>query len=349
MSQEQDRTRNFAENFETRSNVNQGQLPYQDKANGTCKNKSDFVQRIKTNRLASVNAARNITAQYDLYRRTPKLTTKRRRRNSSTKIERLASSTIDTLNSRIKDTDRRVDTLEQTCTSFENQLGAFDSKINTNQDTLREEIAANAKVCDEKIKAVENTQSETVKATRIVLEKQIDECRSFTKKHVNETKEVISDILNIVGTTAKDVAKLKEDNFVDGQRVMHCVMKQTMPMTIESLKQNGIEFNEDERYHPHRHIRLFEQYTLDNVLTERHKCSLFRGTVTLRELADWKKSSVAFGNYDSLKDNFLTQAWCTETQQKAIKYFKYQFTLNGSIRDVITAYEKSRSTIRAVN
>lgn len=263
------------------------------------------------------------------------------------KIKRLQdwnNSRFAIVDGKITKLDNRLTRLQNVQNADRKRTDALENKIDSNHQMLSEQTKADKIATHEKIKSIE----ETIQRRCDTLERDIDLTSRYMSAETTDIRTVMKEALSVLEQHSEKIENFEKNNYMNGQPVVHYLKKESLKLTDETLAKNGIEFGYSERYHPTRHVRLFEEYTSDHTITEKHKCSLFRGTISYTPLRDWRSWAVSILNFQELKDSFLANAWTKEIQKEAHEHFTKEFRLDGNIRQIVMAYEKWLETLSRV-
>lgn len=92
-------------------------------------------------------------------------------------------------------------------------------------------------------------------------------------------------------------------------------------VTVELIANNGPEFTSNNKYHPHRFVKIFESNTANTDIDDKCKTILFRKAIKV-DNNNWIQRSADIDNYDKLKEIFLSIFWSEVKQNEALEFFK---------------------------
>ncbi|KAL6953127.1 hypothetical protein U1Q18_048437 [Sarracenia purpurea var. burkii] len=119
----------------------------------------------------------------------------------------------------------------------------------------------------------------------------------------------------------------------------------SLPFSVDTFRNVGIEFTESERCHPHYFLENFENYLKDQQVDEASMCSLFRGLIRTTDSKNWKEYTRSVTNFRALAKDFLQEFWSTQKQRKALLVFQEDTPRVNNLREMARCLLKWTTTL----
>lgn len=128
-----------------------------------------------------------------------------------------------------------------------------------------------------------------------------------------------------------------------------CNNERTLPPRVDIMMSHKIVFTFSDRHHPHRFINRFENYIASVDLIPEHKCTLFRGLITMPSAKEWLELQDEETDYERLKRKFLYEFWDPSSQRAALKYFREHYRDAGNTRTMAMGFLKWGKTLQRMD
>lgn len=165
------------------------------------------------------------------------------------------------------------------------------------------------------------------------------------------TKDTLPDHPNPAESSAipllEDVQSIRSFQLASGCSD-NCLRPRNDQVTVDLFTKSGIEFNEKNKYHPHRFVQIFENATANADVDERCRTMLFRSAIKIQS-TKWLDRALATNKYEELKNIFIKIFWDEAKQSDALYYFKtYQGDPKASLSEIISELQLWQSTLKKI-
>lgn len=214
---------------------------------------------------------------------------------------------------------------------------------------MRDEIQKDLCERDERIN---DRLAETERNLKLI-EKKLDS----SERKTNEVQASIQQILGILqkSTNVENGASASVSNSEQRERRESSPVRswtggsasrcRNDQVTVELFAKSGIEFSQENKYHPHKFIQNFENATADAEFDEKCKIMLFRNAIKIKTTA-WASNSLNKPTYEQLKEFFLDVFWDESSQSEALHHFKtYQGNARASVKEIIYELQMWHDTL----
>lgn len=183
---------------------------------------------------------------------------------------------------------------------------------------------------------------EDSETSRTELASKYDQCKIKITNLMENNAKHIEDLNTIYSRLS-----LLENRVVDNIGI-NMGLTRTSEINGKMLKDSGVEYNDSNHHHPHRFIRIYEEFIAQfPALTSFQKASLFRQVVRYSGAEFWKNNSISVVSYDDLKQSFIDTFWSIQEQKKAIEFFRSKLGMKAkTIHEMVIELEGWCETLK---